>query len=546
MEKTMVRSADVFVVGAGMAGLRAAREAVHNGSRVIVAMKGKRSASREIMGFCAPVSPADSYELFAGDLKRSGCGINNEQLIDTLVHESRKQVTEFEKMGFVFDTKNGEYHLQSPLGSSVPRIVHQEALTGTRLMDLLYADCAENGVEFLDDFTVLDLLVDDNTVIGAIGIDRKEGCFVAVKAKAVVLATGGCSDIYPISTYPKGIAGDGYAMAYRAGAELVDMEFQQYEPCCAIYPDTVLGDVVCTTMLRLGAKLTNAAGEDLIEKHGLSLSRLQKDTLSKAIAKEIASGVCSEHGGVLFDATVLPEKVVVVEHNVFYDPLKAGGVDLTKEAVEVAPVAHTTLGGIAIRPDTSCGVKGLFAAGEVIGGLHGANRIGGCAGAETVSFGAIAGTSASDYAKAAQFADSFDSVLEKDVLCREACFGEDEHDMINSLNKRLSALVGKALGLFKNDADLESAVKELAVLCEQLSAAKVSDMSAAEALFSLKNKLCAAEMQLLSALSRKESRGGFFRTDYPEQSETKYNNFIKKVDNVMTLEKRTVGVVGRE
>ena len=335
-------------------------------------------------------------------------------------------------------------------------------------------------------------------------------------------------------------------MAYRAGAELVDMEFQQYEPCCAIYPDTVLGDVVCTTMLRLGAKLTNAAGEDLIEKHGLSLSKLQKDTLSKAIAKEIASGVRSEHGGVLFDATVLPEKVVVVEHNVFYDPLKAGGVDLTREAVEVAPVAHTTLGGIAIRPDTSCDVQGLFAAGEVIGGLHGANRIGGCAGAETVSFGAIAGTSASDYAKNAQFADSFDSVLEKDVLCRAAYFGEDKHDMINTVSERLSTLVGKALGLFKNDADLESALKELDVLCNQLSAVKVADINAAEALFSLKNKLCAAKMQLLSALSRKESRGGFFRSDYPELSEEKFNNYIKRVDNAMIIEKRDSGIVWRE
>lgn len=545
MRKMIIKSADVLVVGAGMAGLRAAREAVHNGVSVIVALKGSTAASREIMGFCAPVDSSDSYELFSSDLKRSGCGINKEELIDALVHESKKQVSEFEKMGFVFDKKKDGYHLQTPLGSSVPRIVHQEALTGTRIMDMLYKDCVENGVEFIN-CTVLDLLVDQNTVAGAVGIDTKENQFTAIKAKSVVLATGGCSDIYPVSTYPKGTAGDGYAIAYRAGAELVDMEFQQYEPCCAIYPEAVLGDVVCTTMLKLGAKLVNAAGENIIEKHGLSFSKLQKDILSKAIIKEIASGNASEHGGVLFDATVLPEKVVVVEHNVFYNPLKAGGVDLTKEPVEVAPVAHTTLGGIAIAPDTSCKVTGLFAAGEVIGGLHGANRIGGCAGAETVSFGAIAGNSASEYAKSAEFADRFEQLLDSDIANREKYFGEGSDDVINSLSEELSSIVGKALGLFKNEEDLETGVKKLYDLRERFSAVKASDISSAEKLFCLANKICVAEMQLLSALSREESRGGFFRTDYPEESEKKYNNYIKKVNNVMTVEKRDVNIIGRE
>ena len=522
-----LKTTDVLVVGAGLAGLRAAREAAGLGVRVLLVGKKTACASRDIMGFCAAVGKQDSPDCFIQDLTRSGSEINDNELVRTLVSESDNQVRFFEKQGFSFDLdENGLYHQQTPLGCSVPRIVHQEAMTGSRLMDLLAKECGELGVEILNGITILDVCTKNGKVCGAVGIDQNSGDFLVIKAAAVVLATGGCGDTQSATTYPKGLAGDGYAIALRAGAELVDMEFQQFEPCCAVYPETIRGDILCTTMLKLGGKVINQNGEDVLERHGLHLSTLQKDILARAIVDEIETGAPTPHGGVYFDVRSLPRKTVVIDHNIFYDPIKRGGVDITEELVEVAPMVHTTLGGIKIRPDASSRVDGLFAAGEVSGGIHGANRIGGCAGSETVSFGAIAGRSAAGYVHASPDCPLSEEDIQKDLSLRSEHLHGEDLSRLQDLSERLYQISDSSLGIIRCGEKLRCGIDKLSRLETEAKTVRVSNLTELAWYQELINRIYVIRMQLEASLCREESRGAFYRSDYPNQDDSAWKRNI--------------------
>ncbi len=524
MEKNMnyqIKSTDVLVIGAGLAGLRAAREAASSGAHVIIISKKSTCASRDIMGFCAPVGSNDSPDCFVQDLKRSGANINDNEIVEVVANETINQVKFFEDHGFSFDLdEQGKYHQQKPLGCSVPRLVHQEAMTGSRLMDLLIKENEALGVEMLCHVNILDVYKNNNTICGAVGIDLDSESFLVISAHAVVLATGGCGDTQSATTYPKGLSGDGYAIALRAGAELVDMEFQQFEPCCAIYPKTIYGNILCTTMLNLGGKITNQNGENLLDSHGLDLNTLQKDILSRAIVDEIENGSPTPHGGVYFDVRSLPKKVVVVDHNVFYDPIKRGGVDITEELVEVAPMVHTTLGGIKISSDASSRIKGLFAAGEVTGGLHGANRLGGCAGSETVSIGAIAGRSAADYAVSNADIMLSEENIQKDLALRSKHLGGEDLYQLRKLNEMLYKVSDSSLGIMRSGTDLKKGIDALNKVEAEARFLKVSSFTELAWYYELLNRICVIKMQLQSSLYRQESRGVFFRRDFPQQNDS--------------------------
>ncbi len=522
-----VKQTDVLVVGAGLAGLRAAREAAAAGARVTVVNKKGICASRDIMGFCAAVGDRDSLELFSADLRRSGSEINDNALIQALVEEAGEQVSFFERQGFTFDRdERGAYHLQSPLGCSVPRLVHQEAMTGSRLMDLLLEECHELGVVFLSPVIILDVYAADGAICGAVGIDLNASEFLVFKTPAVILATGGCGDTQSATTYPKGLAGDGYAIALRAGAELVDMEFQQFEPCCAIYPKTIFGNILCTTMLKLGGKISNQNGEDVLARHGLSFETLQKDTLARAIVDEIAHGAPTPHGGVYFDVRSLPRKSVVIDHNVFYDPIKRGGVDITEELVEVAPMVHTTLGGVKIRPDASTQVDGLFAAGEVSGGIHGANRIGGCAGSETVSFGAISGRSAAKYALSGPKAVLRPMQIQEDLARRTEHLGTESIGNLQDLKEQSLRIADDALGIIRSASSLRTGLDALSKLEDEAASVRVKNLADLARYQELLNRICVLKTQLMSSDLRQESRGALYRSDFPERNDVVWRRNI--------------------
>lgn len=541
-QRTLI--ADVLVIGTGFAGVRAAEAAASQGAKVIAVGKGV-GAFPGIMGFNVAINPDDSVESHYQDLLRSGWFINNKKLARILAEDSIAEVTNLERLGMKFEKKpDGTYDAFLPIGSSHPRLVHYKALTGHKGLALMGKDCQKMGVAIERRIMITQLLKHRDRVIGAVGIDLRDGGFVSYLAKAVVLTAGGCGAIYPITTYPKDTMGDGYAMAYRAGAELLDMEFLQFEPCCFAYPVALAGDPIPTTMMKEGAVLQNAKGEKFLLKYDARPETLQKDVLARAIATEVAEGRGTKHKAVFYDVTMLPRHTVVVNHNIFYDPALKAGIDLMKEPAEVAPAAHTLMGGVRIDEFCKSSLEGLFSAGEVSGGIHGANRIGGASGAETLTFGARAGKYA---ALAAIRAKSFPSEKTVGAVIDRARKGvadltERRKGAVSAatLSRTIQGVMDEHVGIIKNKKGLIKASEELIELEGRLAELPTKSAGQLKELFQLANMITTGKMLAAASLARTESRGVHYRSDFPARQDRKWmkNVIIKQVGGEMKLETR--------
>ena len=363
---------DVLVIGGGLAGWRAAEAAAARGCAVTLVTNGSGN-SPHIHALNCPVLPEDSVERHVADTLSSGHGTNDPALVRTLCEGAAKLKGEF-----AFDREaDGSYRLLKPLGSTVPRCVMIGPAIGVELLRRIRAKLADR-VE-----------VTEGT------IDRLDFS----EAKAIVVATGGWCGKYEFSTNPSYLKGDGIRLAEALGAATVDMDKVQYEPTAALEPAALRGIPVITTMLFEGATFRNRDGREFLsDKH------LNKDGLSREITVEIAAGR-GVRGGVWYDATQVPRELLLSKYAPLVKRYADQGVDISKEWMLVAPAPHTSLGGLKI--DTCCRVldragapiPGLFAAGEVTGGVHGANRLGGNAGTEVLVFGRIAGESAAEFAK---------------------------------------------------------------------------------------------------------------------------------------------------
>jgi hypothetical protein len=313
--------------------------------------------------------------------------------------------------------------------------------------------------------------------------------------------------------YPKGLIGDGYAMAAKAGAEMVDMEFTQFEPCCIVHPQSLWGKLIVTTMLNEGGKLLNNKGEEFMKNNEKGY-KMQKSELSRAIVEEIRSGGGTEHGGVWMDVTALPHDRVAIDNSIFYDPPKREGIDITEVPVEVAPAAHTFMGGVRINENCESSLNGLLAAGEVSGGIHGANRLGGCAGAEVFVFGCIAGRQAHEVAsvrnictdKALRIADALAGRYEN--LPQTTTVTEEEL----ALYATLKADIAAGLGIYRSEGEMNTCLEKLGQHEKALADGRIKDV---QLKINCENIILVARMQLLASLKRKESRGVLARTDYP-------------------------------
>ena len=478
---------DVLILGAGAAGLRAAEQAVKAGVSVTICSSGGM-ASPGVIGFNAPVDPADSPELFMRDILQNSAGVGREDLAKTLAYGAESCVRDLEAAGIKFDRKpDGSYHLLRPLGCSVPRLVHSGNVTTK-----LYLEQAVGHLPNILNFYALELLVRNGTVCGAVGVMNDE--IVTIHAKAVVLAVGGGSGIFTRTTYPAGCIGSGYAMAYRAGAKLRDMEFVQFEPCrCAKYP---IG--ISTTFLEKGGKIVNSRGERFI----LPFAPNGEGSLSKAeLAQHVARELRKNEGGVWLDLRDLPKEVIQVDHALYDQKFRKVGIDLTTTPVEVTPVAHTFLGGVEIEPDCSSSLPGLFAAGEVTGGIHGANRIGGNAGTEIFLFGAIAGKSAAQYAKGLK--NIPDASFE--IPVREAAVNHKDR------MARLRAVVDSSLFVISSESGLKRALASLEGM-EKEPACTVTP-EAIKQQYEWENAVLTAKLVVKASLNRTGTLGVFCRED---------------------------------
>ena len=509
---------DVLVIGGGAAGMMAAWKAAAAGVSVMLVTDGP-CASTGILGFNALVSRRDSADLFFEDVFRGGCQINDPELIRVFVDGSAAAVQDLESIGIRFDRNaDGSYHLLQPLGCRVPRLVHAENQTGRISLDLLGSQLRAMGVSVWGNAVVCGLRARERRATGAWLYDERTKSPWCVRAKAVVLATGGGS-LLKGSTYPARQTGDGYAMAFRAGAVLCDMEFIQHEPCRAIWPKP-LG--ISTTLLAKGGKLLNARGERFVLKTHPSEGAASKDELAKMVALEIREGRATPHGGVWLDLTELPEEEIRVSHALYDARFRREGIDLCRERVEVGPAAHSIMGGVWVDGGCATGVEGLLAAGEVMGGLHGANRLGGDAGTEVYVFGAIAGRSAAAFAKKSAVWDTDGTALAWDVDERaDAC------PVYEQVIAEARAVLGAALGTIRDGGSLAEAAAALEQLKARLRPDDTMCWKDRIACFKAENLLTVGGIMVSAALERRESRGVHTRLDYPKQDDQNWRRSIR-------------------
>lgn len=536
---TIHHETDVLVIGSGIAGMRGALTAARAGARVCIVSLGT-GGSPDIMGFSAPVLPGDSADLVLADINASGQGVNNPALARVFAQGTEEIVPDLDIMGVPLkkDVTGRCIPLQA-LGTSYPRLVHHyRCMTGVEILKKLRRQLSDQDVQSIRGVMIFDLLLDKGAVCGALGIDVDSGELQVFKCRAVLLTTGGSGRIHAFSTYPADITGDGMAMAYRAGLDLVDMEFLQFEPCGFVTPDAIRGSLVPTTLLKAGAELRNANQEQFVT----DFSSIQKDELSRRIHREIQEGRGTPAGGVWYDVTMLPESLVKENHAIFYEPALRGGIDISKEPAQMAPSAHTFLGGVVARPDCATAVTGLFAAGEILGGVHGANRIGGDGGASALVFGKVVGsTLASQYADLPIATET--RVLD---LARE---GSDFLDVARArqngespgpLREALRELMQAQVGIIRTESGLAQAAQKLEELEAAATQCSISQAREAGQLCSLWNMLLTARMMIGSASLRTESRGAHFREDFPDRAEDwqGVNVIVRKQDQDMQFAKR--------
>lgn len=538
---TDVYKTDVLIIGNGIAGLRAACSAGKVGASVVVVGMGE-GASPGIMAFNAPVGPNDSAELYFEDTLSCGCLINDRDLVRVLVENIISEITYLERIGLKLDrNEKGDFDLMQALGASRARLVHYKALTGITSLDVLKKEAIKFDVAFHKPVMINRLICDEGHIIGAVGFNLSSGKFISYLAKSVVLAAGGCGSIYPVSQYPADIFGSGYSMAYLAGAKLVDMEFMQFDPCSFVYPEKLVGCSIPTTMLMEGAQLRNAKGEIFVKVLNERGARIHKDALSRAISKEIAEGRGTPNGGVFYDVSMLPAKKVIVDHSIFYEPALEAGVDLTREPAEVAPAAHSSLGGVKINERGETSLPGLYAAGETVGGLHGANRPGGSAGAEVLVFGARAGKYAAESAREKRLAPEGKAAV---LIAREKKRYKERKlrsEGSMSLTEAMSVfykIMADHLYIIKNGQGINKAIGKLKDLEESIPQITVKNIQQLSALHRFEHMLKSAQIVAAAALIRTESRGVHYRSDYPERKDKQWLNniVIQRLGDKMQIE----------
>ncbi len=505
-------STDALIIGGGVTARRAAK-IVAEKYNVILVSDGS-GASPYIHGLNVPLLESDSKELFLLDTMESGKWQNDPELAALLVEGSSDIAEEFADS---FDKNpDGSYDLLKPLGSSVPRVAGIGGRTGALALSAL---SREKKYTELSSTRALSLIKRNGAVVGAMLYDKKARRHFPVFARAVLLATGGFGGIFRFSTNSADIGGDGVAMAYDVGAALVDMEFIQYEPTVAVSPDKLIGRSVITTMLFEGAVMRNARGARFMDE------RVGKDALSLGIYKEILNGGATENGGVFYDMSGVDAELLTGKYKDYFKRYEANGIDIRKEAVEIAPAPHTTMGGIKIDSRCKSSVEGLFAAGEAAGGVHGANRLGGNAGLEVFVFGDSAGRSITKY---------LDDECERSEACPIEGYEEfdDEYVDVQGERAELLSLLDDSMGVIKCEKSLCAALHRAKGILE-----RVNDRSRSYDAVRLKNDTVTAIIAISAAMERRSCVGSHYRSDGIDEAE-KYSIEIKKCGGEMQIHRR--------
>ena len=561
---------DVVVIGAGGAGLRAAVEARSAGLRVAVICKSLFGKAHTVMaegGVAASmgnVNENDGWKVHFRDTMRGGKFLNHYRMAELHAKESPDRVWELELWGALFDrTKEGKISQRNFGGHEYPRLAHVGDRTGLELIRTMqqkivamqqadkkeFGD-AESYLKVFAEVTITDVLKENGKVAGVYGYRREDGVELLFEASAVILATGGVGKTFKITSNSWEGTGDGHALALKAGGNLVDMEFLQFHPTGMVWPPSVRGILVTESVRGEGGVLTNNLGERFMFKYIPDVFKdkyadneaesdrwyidqdnnrrppelLPRDEVARAINSEVKAGRGSPHGGVYLDvskrlsAEVIKKRLPSMWHQ-FYE---LAGVDITKEAMEVGPTCHYVMGGVEVDPDTAAavGVPGLFAAGEVAGGMHGSNRLGGNSLSDLLVFGRRAGVGASEYVKHNQPVKVSQSTLKLAAEKIAAPFKRTGGENPYTLHQELQEITHNLVGIIRTKSELADAISKIEDIRKRIENVSVAGdrlfNPGFHLSFDLDNMLLVAESTAKSAIVREESRGGHTRDDFPK------------------------------
>lgn len=547
---------DVLIVGAGGAGLRAAIEALGQGASVGVVCKSLLGKAHTVMaegGIAAAmgnVDAADDWRTHFRDTMRGGKMLNNWRMAQIHAQEAPDRVHELEQWGALFDrTEKGQILQRAFGGHTYKRLCHVGDRTGLEMIRTLQDRGVQMGFDVYMECTITRLLKDGDRVAGAFGYWREHGRFVVFKAKSVVMATGGIGKAWPITSNSWEYTGDGMALAYDAGAELMDMEFVQFHPTGMVWPPGVQGILVTEAVRGEGGILRNKVGERFMERYDKQRMELStRDVVARAIYTEVREGRGTEHGGAYLDISHKPAEYVKRKlPSMYHQFLELADVDITKGPMEVGPTCHYMMGGIRVDAETAqSSLPGLFAAGEAAAGLHGANRLGGNSLSDLLVFGRRAGLAAAKHAGTTP-ASVIDSAqidqAERDAL---APFQRKQGESPYAIHRDLQSSMQKLVGIFRNKEDLERSLVEIDKAKERLAHASVEGSRLYNPgwhlALDLKSMLTVSEAVALSALAREESRGAHSRIDFQklDQAWGAKNNTIQRDGEAMRLRQENV------
>jgi len=536
------REHDVLIIGAGGAGLRAAIEGLEQGASVGVVCKSLLGKAHTVMAeggiaaAMANVDAADNWKTHFRDTMRGGKLLNNWRMAQLHAQEAPDRVRELEQWGALFDrTEDGNILQRAFGGHTFKRLCHVGDRTGLEMIRTLQDRGVQRGIDVYMECSVTRLLTDNGRIAGALAYWRETGRFIVFKAKSIVIATGGIGKAWRITSNSWEYTGDGMALAYEAGAELMDMEFVQFHPTGMVWPPGVQGILVTEAVRGEGGILRNKAGERFMEKYDPKRMELStRDVVARSIYTEVKEGRGTEHGGAYLDISHKPAEYVKKKLPSMYHQFKElADVDITKGPMEVGPTCHYMMGGIRVDAETAQStLPGLFAAGEAAAGLHGSNRLGGNSLSDLLVFGRRAGLAAAEHAKRAS-APSIDDVqiekAEKELL---APFSNQGTESPYAVHRDLQEVMQNLVGIYRTQEDLEEALAELEKLKTRAAKANVEGSRLFNPgwhlFYDLKSMLVVSEAVTLSALARTESRGAHSRIDYPNLDPVweKKNNII--------------------
>ena len=514
---------DVLVIGGGAAGLRAAIAAREAGTDVLLVSKtpvGYANCSAiSNAGIAAAMGlrdPRDNPEAHVRDTIEGGRFINQRALVEALAERSPREIGEAQRLGIQFRTFEGAMFSSLTPGHSYPRAVSVAEGIGVGMTRPMREFALKIGVGFREGTLAYQLFQRDGRAVAALGVD-KDGTPVLLQAKAIVLAGGGAGYAYARTNNPVAMTGDGYALAYRAGVSLIDMEFVQLYPTGLNEPGLPSVNVYYEGLvLRGGAVLRNSLGEDTLAKHGLLTDKQRtRDAMTRALSLEIAEGR-GVQGGVVMDLGAVSADDLQRFARAIPKAL-ASDATTTPKSFHVSPVVHYFMGGVKVNAQAETDLPGLFAGGEVAGGIHGANRLGGNALAETLVFGAIAGENAAQFALREPPITPMERDVQNGADRIEHVATQQRGESLNALREEARGIVWRSAGPIRTGHDLESGLLELSDMRRRLAGAAVPERADVVKALEIENIITTGETIIASALERTESRGAHFRLDYPHE-----------------------------